>query len=494
MSNLPLDENAVRKVVEEVMKNLGRTTAAPAPTPASQATPAPTASNCGCSASGKDGIFEDAADAAKAAQCAYEQLRKQGMAARMKVVEIVKTLCTQNAVPWGNEEFEETKIGRREHKPEKLRLVKLVPGCEWLSPLGMSGDHGITMEEYTPFGVVGAILPMTHSIPTLAGNVVNIVAAGNAVVFNPHPGGAGSAVTATRAFNQAIERELGIRNLICTIAKPSLDSFDALCKAPEIGILCITGGPAVVNAAMKSGKRAICAGPGNPPVVVDETADIDRAARSIVQGAAFDNNLLCIAEKEVFVVDAVYGKFMQAMQRHKAVLLNGSQADKLTQELFTFKDKGAGCSHPVLNRALVGKSAEDLAAICGASTPKGTELLIAETDAEHPFVIEEQMTSILPIVRVPSVEAGIEAAKIAEHNYKHSSMIHSRNVDNMTAMARALDTTIFVKNGPCVAGLGLGGEGYISYSIATTTGEGITTPKTFTRTRRCILVDALRIH
>jgi aldehyde dehydrogenase len=477
------DEALVRSVVEEVVKTLARGRIAVAST-------APAV----VSAGRRPGVFTDVPAACAAAQAAQLQLAAKGVAARAKVVEIVKTLCTQHAEAWGRFEFAETKIGRLDHKIEKLQIVKLVPGVEWLHPDARSGDHGITLEEYTPFGVIAAILPMTHSIPTLAGNVINIVAAGNAVVFNPHPNGARSATLAVAAFNEAIIAALGIENLVCTIEQPSLESFDALCQASEIRVLCVTGGPGVVAAAMKSGKRAICAGPGNPPVLVDGTGSLDKAARDIIQGAAYDNNLLCIGEKEVFVLDAVAGPFLAALARHGARQLNGAQLARLTAAAFTTKADAGGCSHPVLKRGLVGVDPAVLGRHAGVDVPADTQLLFAETDANHPFVVEEQMMPMLPIVRVPTVEAGVAAAVRAEHGYKHSAIIHSLNVDHMTAMARALDTTLFVKNGPCTAGLGLGGEGYLSYSIATTTGEGITTPRTFTRTRRCVMVDNLRIY
>jgi len=477
-----IDEALVRSVVEEVVRAFGRG--------ALSSSGAPSV----VSSSRRPGVFQDAASACAAAQAAQLQLAAKGIAGRAKVVEIVKELSAKNAVEWGKFEFAETKIGRLDHKIEKLQIVKLVPGTEWLHPDARSGDHGITLEEFTPFGVIAAILPMTHSIPTLSGNIINIVAAGNAVVFNPHPGGARSAALAVAAYNEAIKAAIGIENLVCTIEQPTLESFDALCKAPEVRVLCVTGGPAVVAAAMKSGKRAICAGPGNPPVLVDGTGSLDKAAKDIIQGGAYDNNLLCVGEKEVFVLDSVADKLMAALSRHGGHKLNDSQLARLTSVAFSNKADAGGCSHPVLNRSFVGVDASVLARHAGTEAPANTQLLFAETDANHAFVIEEQMMPMIPIVRVRSIEEGVEAAVKAEHGYKHSAIIHSLNVDHMTIMARALDTTVFVKNGPCVAGLGLGGEGYLSYSIATTTGEGITTPRTFTRTRRCVMVDNLRIY
>ncbi len=491
MSNT-LNENLVREVVAEVLGRLGKLSAQAAQefTP-SGANPARSAA----SAPRKWGVFQDAREACEAAGAAFLQLQEKGIAARVKVIEIVKTLADANAVEWGRIELEETKIGRLDHKIEKLQIIKLVPGVEWLRPDARSGDHGITLEEWTPFGVVGAITPSTHSIPTLSGNIVNMVAAGNAVVFNAHPSAAKCAAMAVRVYNEAIFREIGIENLVTIVEQPTLDSFKTICSSPHVRLLCVTGGPGVVKAAMQTGKRAICAGPGNPPVLVDNTACPDRAARCIIQGASYDNNLLCIGEKEVFVLNQVADKLMTAMEKHGAVRLNSAQLERLTKASFSFKEgHGAGCPEPVLNRDLVGKDATVLAQIAGINVPDKTPLLFAETDASHAFVMEEQMMPFIPIVRVKDVAEGVVASKNAEHAYRHTAIIHSHDITAMTAMGRALDTTLFVKNGPCMAGLGLGGEGYLSYSIATPTGEGITNPRTFTRVRRCVMVDNLKIY
>jgi aldehyde dehydrogenase len=251
----------------------------------------------------------------------------------------------------------------------------------------------------------------------------------------------------------------------------------------------------VVKAAMQTGKRAICAGPGNPPVLVDDTCCPTRAAKAIISGAAFDNNLLCIGEKQVFVLESVADKLMQKMSENGAVKLNSAQLDSLTKAAFTITPgQGGGCAQAHTNKDFIGKDPSVLAQAAGINIPSGTQLLFGETDANHPFVQEEQMMPMLPIVRVKSVEEGIERSLQSEHNYKHTAIIHSHDVENITAMARALDTTLFVKNGPSPAGLGLGGEGYLSFSIATPTGEGITNPRTFTRVRRCVMVDNLRIY
>src|ERR1017187_7130780 len=370
-----VNETLIRDVVAEVLGKLGgtaTTTSKPSPAPSG---PAPKSDSCGCSVKkssaapalrGKFGVFQDANEACDAANEAFLQLKQGGIAARRKIEEIVKALAEKNAEQWGKIEFEETKIGRLDHKIAKLQIIKLVPGVDWLRPDARSGDHGITLEEFTPFGVVGAVTPSTHSIPTLSGNIVNICSAGNAVVFNAHPGASRCAATAVRAYNEVIYRETGIENICCVIEKPTLDSFNAICKNVNVRLLLVTGGPMVVKAAMQTGKRAICAGPGNPPVFVDDTCCPTRAAKAIIDGAAFDNNLLCIGEKEVFVLDHFADKLMQKMSENGAVKLNAGQLEKLTRAAFTFQEgQGGGCAHASVNRDFIGKDPSVLAKAAG---------------------------------------------------------------------------------------------------------------------------------
>ncbi len=483
-----LDEDSIRAIVRDVIGKIGaQQQEPPADCPCRLEKKAAQAGGY-VPTGGGDGIFNDVDAAVSAARRAFLQLCELSYAGRNEVVKLVKEITIANAQAWGRFEYDESKIGRLDHKIEKLQIIAGVPSTEWMRPDAFSGDNGIMLEEYAPYGVIGAITPLTHSIPTIAGNIVNMVAAGNAIVFNPHPGGAKSACLAVSTFNKAIEQKLGIKNLLCCIEKPTLDSFSALAKNPDVAIMCITGGPGVVAAAMKSGKKCICAGPGNPPVIVDETVCPDKAAKDIITGCAYDNNLLCVGEKEVFVLAPAYDKFIAAMKRNGGFEISGAALERLTNAAFENKN-----GHWALKRDLVGKDPEALAAAAGVSIPAGTQLLFAQTDANHPFVIEEQMMPMLPVVKVKDFDEALECAKNAEHGYRHSAIIHSLDVSRMTAMARLLDTTVFVKNGPCTAGLGLGGEGYLSYSIATATGEGISNPKTFTRKRRCVMVGNLNI-
>jgi aldehyde dehydrogenase len=429
------------------------------------------------------GVFDDVDSAVAAATKAQREFEDAGLEARRKAVASIRKICVDKAQQLGLEEFEETKIGRLKHKVDKLIVAgEKTPGVEFLRTDAFSGENGVTLQEFAPFGVVGIITPVTHSLPTLAGNAINILAAGNSLVCNPHPSGCRIACHGARLFNQAIYEAIGIDNLITVIQTPTLESAQAIFDHRDVRLLCVTGGPAVARAALRSPKRAIVAGPGNPPVVVDETADLDNAARSIVTGGAYDNNLLCIGEKEVFAVAGIFDELLQTMTRHKAVRLDARQIDALTKAAFVqaegSKDK------LVVNKDLLGQDAAVLGKHAGVSVPSDTELLFGETNEAHPFVEHEQMMPFIPFVRVADVDTAIALAKKYEHGYHHTAIIHSRNLETITRMGRVMNTTLYVQNGPSPACLGLGGEGYLSFSIATPTGEGVTTPLTFTRQRR----------
>lgn len=436
------------------------------------------------------GIYDNVDEAVAAATLAQQRFETLGIKGRKLAVDCVRKICIERAEELGRDEFEETKIGRLVHKKEKLIAAgERTPGVEWLKTDAYSGENGIALVEYAPFGLVGIITPVTHSLPTLAGNAINILAAGNALICNPHPSGARIACKGVRLFNQAIYEAIGLDSLLTIIETPTLESAEQIFQHRDVRLLCVTGGPAVGRAALRSPKRAIVAGPGNPPVVVDETADLDNAARSIIQGAAYDNNLLCIGEKEVFAVASIFDDLLAAMERAKAVRLDAIQIDALTKAAFVPGEKGK----LVVNKDLIGMDAAVLARHAGMAIPPETELIFGETDENNPFVDHEQMMPFVPFVRVPDVDTAIAMAKKYEHGFRHTALIHSRNVDTITRMGREMNVTVYVQNGPSMAGLGLGGEGYPSFSIATPTGEGITTPLTFTRQRRTSTVGSMRV-
>lgn len=472
---MQLTEDLIRNVVQEVLSHMRNGHAAPTNGHA-----------------GRGGVFDDVNAAVAAATAAQKEFERRGLDDRKKAVDCIRRICIEQSEPLGREEFEETKIGRLKHKIEKLVVAaERTPGVEFLRTEAYSGGNGIALTEYAPFGVIGIITPVTHSLPTLAGNAINMLASGNALVCNPHPSGARIACKGVQLFNRAIHDAIGIDNLLTIIGNPTLESAQAIFDHRDVRLLCVTGGPAVGRAALRSPKRAIVAGPGNPPVVVDETADLDRAARSIIEGAAYDNNLLCIGEKEVFAVGAIFDELMEAMTRHKAYRLDGRHIEALTKVAFVPAEGGKG--KLMVNKDLIGQDAAVLAKHAGLDIPADAELIFGETEESHPFVEHEQMMPFVPFVRVPGVDTAIALAKKYEHGFKHTAIIHSRNVETITRMGRELDTSLFVQNGPSMASLGLGGEGYLSFSIATPTGEGVTTPLTFTRQRRTSTVGSMRI-
>jgi aldehyde dehydrogenase len=439
---------------------------------------------------GQYGIFSDVDDAVSAATEAQRKLVRLPLDDRDAIVKLIKSIAKQKAEEWGRIELEETKIGRLDHKIEKLQILELVPGVEFLQTNAYSGGNGMCLEEFAPFGVIGVITPVTHSVPTLTANVINMVASGNSIVANAHPSGVNCASIAVREYNRQIAAKYGIEHLITCIVPPTLESADAIFNHRGIPLLVVTGGPAVARAALGAKKRAIVAGPGNPPVVVDETACMTNAAVSIIKGGAYDNNLLCIGEKQVFVVESAYEKLIAKLQQHGAYLLNDGQIERLTRQAFTLIPKD---NRHHVNKDYVGRDASVLAEAAGARVPPATQLLVGETGFDHLFVQEEQMMPFVPLVRVKNADEAIDRAIESEHGYRHTAIIHSRNLDTITKFGRRANVTLFVVNGASMAGLGLGGEGYLSYSIATPTGEGITTPLTFTRYRRMMLTGGLRM-
>jgi acyl-CoA reductase-like NAD-dependent aldehyde dehydrogenase len=466
-----MQEEQIRQIVSEVVRRL-------------------VSGDGGPGSGAGQGVFATVDEAVQAAAKAQQELIGMSLAERRRIIEALRQATRANAEDFARRTVAETGIGRVEDKIKKhYAAADLTPGIEDLESTSWTGDHGLTVVEMAPYGVIGAVTPVTHPVPTMANNSICIVAAGNSVVFNVHPGAKAVSAHAARIFNAAMVAAGAPPNLLAVVAEPTMETAQQLFTHSGVRVLLITGGPGVAKVGMASPKKAIVAGPGNPPVVVDETADLEKAARSIIDGGAFDNNVLCIGEKQVFVVDRVADELKRLMVQYSAFELDARQIEQLAGHAFVTGKDG----HPQVNRELVGRSAWVLAERIGIRLDESLRLLIGETDANHVWVNEEQMMPFVPIVRVANVDQGIRAAVISEHGYRHTAIIHSRNVDHMHRMARAVDTTLFVKNGASVAALGIGGEGFGSFSIAGLTGEGVTSPRTFTRQRRCALVDYFRI-
>jgi acyl-CoA reductase-like NAD-dependent aldehyde dehydrogenase len=440
----------------------------------------------------RQGIFNTIDEAVRATTIAQKQLDSMTLRKRDEMIASIRAMMLEHADELASDAAAETGLGRVEDKVAKNKLVsEKTPGTEDLYPTARTGDHGLSLFEPAPYGVIGAITPITNPTSTLICNTIGMVAAGNGVVFNVHPGVKKTSIKNINLINQAITEVGGPSNLVTGIAEPTIESAQQLMRHPGVRIMVITGGGGVVKEAMNSGKRAICAGPGNPPVVVDETADLERAGQFIVKGASFDNNIICVDEKELIAVDSIVDDLIQIMVKNGAFLLNQNQLKQIENLIFDKIDSAS--KHGVINKSFIGKNANMILSKIGVTVNDKIRLAIAEVDRNHPLVWTEQMMPILPIVRVKDADEGIDLAKQVEGGNFHTAVMYSRNLDNLSRMAREINTTIFVKNGPAYAGLGFGGEGYTSFSIASPTGEGLTGPRSFSRERRCVLVDHFRI-
>ena len=434
----------------------------------------------------RHGVFDDPDSAVAAARRAYEQYEAMPLDTRYRVVAAMRQTTLAANQELSRAAVEETGIGRVEDKLLKNQLAaEKTPGPEFLEPVAWSGDGGLTLMERAPYGVFLSITPCTNPTETIINNAIGMVAGGNSVVFNVHPLAKKTSARFISMLDEAIVAAGGPENLLTCVAEPTIASAQALMRHAGIRIVAVTGGGEVVRAAMTCGKRAIAAGPGNPPVVVDETAHLPKAAEGIVKGASFDNNVICIDEKEVLVVADVADKLRKELERQPVKLLSSHEVRSLEKVIL---DKEGH-----VNRDFVGRNANVIYKAIGGSAPDSLRLLVCETEENHPFVQHELLMPVLPIVRVPDADAGIAMAKRVEHGFGHTASMYSTNIDNLHRMARTINTSLFVKNAPNYAGLGFGGEGYTSWTIASPTGEGLTTARTFTRERRCTLKEHFRI-
>ncbi|NQT27094.1 aldehyde dehydrogenase [candidate division KSB1 bacterium] len=435
------------------------------------------------------GVFETVDDAIDAADKAFQEYQKFGLQDRKAFTDAIRKMCMERQEELSRMVFEETQMGRYEDKLLKHQFAASeTPGIENLETTAWSGKNGLALEEWAPYGIIGAITPSTHPSETMINNSIMMLAAGNVVIFCPHPSAKNVSNYTVKRINEVLVDAGAPENLIVCVQDPTLDTAKQVLNHEKIRLLSITGGPAVVRAAMKTNKKVIAAGPGNPPVVIDESADLDHAAERITLSAGFDNNILCTAEKEIFVVESVFSAFMQAMQKPGNVLLNQSQVEQLAQKAFEKKKY----LH-ILSRDLVGRNASVLAKAIGLNISDEVCLLYGETQNDHVFVQEEQMMPFIPVVKVKDFEQGVQLALEAEHGYGHTASVFTNNMTRATDFAKRANCSIFVINGGTFQGNGgEQGEGTLAFTIATPTGEGITRPTDFARIRRIMNVGSFR--
>ncbi len=437
-----------------------------------------------------EGVFVSLDDAVSEAFHAQKALCTMSM--RVRVIDAIRQVGVAHAQELAEMAVVETGMGRIQDKITKnLSQAQKTPGPECLRPQVLTGDQGLTLIENAAWGVIASVTPSTNPAATVINNSISMIAAGNTVVFAPHPAAKRVSQRTITLINEAVVKAGGPNNVVTTVAEPNIETAQRLFKYPGINLLTVTGGEAVVHSARQhTDKRLIAAGAGNPPVVVDETADIAKAAKHIVFGASFDNNIICADEKILIVVDRVCDSLKTEMTKHKAVELTAEQGRQLVDVLLSkIQPDGQG----TVSRDFVGRDACKIAEAIGLHVPADTRLLFVETDPNHPFAVTELMMPVLAVVRAKDVDHAIDLAVKLENNYRHTAAMHSRNLDALHHMANVINTSIFVKNGPCLAGLGFGGEGWTSMTISTPTGEGVTSAQTFVRLRRCVMVDHFRI-
>jgi acyl-CoA reductase-like NAD-dependent aldehyde dehydrogenase len=438
------------------------------------------------------GVFPTVDEAVAAARAAQPQFVALKLEHRARIIAAIRKTMLENAEALARAAHEETGYGRYEDKVVKNRLVtEKTPGIEELYPGTVTGDHGLTLTEPAPFGTIAAITPTTNPTSTIICNTIGMIAAGNTVVYNVHPYSTNCCMQTIALINKTIVATGGPPNVITGVSKPTIESANELMRHPGIRLVVVTGGPDVVKAAMASGKRAICAGPGNPPAVVDESADIDKAAHDIVWGASTDNNIICTDEKETIAVASIADQLIASMGRQNAFVLPKQRLPELEKVIFT--TIGGARQKSKLNKDLIGKNAGVILAKLGINVPDSVRLCVVEVDESHTLLWTEQMMPVMPVVRVPNADRAIDLAVEVEGGNRHTAVMHSKNLDNLSRMAKLCDCSIFVKNGRSQAGLGLDGEGYCSFTIASPTGEGMTGPRSFSRYRRCTMVDHFRI-
>jgi len=473
---MAIDEKEVRELVEEILKRLGDQQPG-------ESRAAPMAA----------GVFGEIEAAVAAARAAFGKLASTSLEIRSEMIKRMREVALENNERLASLAVEETGLGRVAHKLFKNRLAaEKTPGIEDLEPAAYTDDYGLMLTERAPYGVIGAITPSTNPTATIICNSIGMIAAGNTVVFNAHPKARRVSALLVSLFNQAIEKAGGPSNVLVTVENPTIASAQALMDHPQVALLTVTGGPDIVREALRRPKKAIVAGPGNPPAVVDETADLEKAAEDIVAGAGLDNNIICIDEKEILAVESIADRLKAEMLKRGAVELTREQIERITPQIIS--DPGREGHEGAANKAFVGKDAAVIAEkTLGLTIPAETRILLAEVDRSHPLVWTEQLMPVIPISRFRSADEAIDFAVRCEHGFRHTASMHSKNIERLSRMAKVMNCSLFVKNGSNFNGMASGGAGYTSYTIASPTGEGFTRPRTFTRERRCSLIGYFRI-
>ena len=432
------------------------------------------------------GIFPNVDQAVAAAKAAQAEFVKLGFAKRMELIEAIKGVSLENARRLAEIAVEDTKMGVVEHKVTKNEeAVNLSLGVEDLQSETTTGDTGLLLVEYLPFGVINSITPTTNPTSTVINHAIIMLAAGNAIVFSPHPNAQKCTQETMKVINEAITEVGGPPNMLTAISEATLRTAKEIMSHPDIAMVVATGSGSVVKAALSSGKKAIAAGPGNPPAVIDETADLKKAAKDVILGNSFDNNLLCIGEKALFVVESVANEVIRELEKNGGYLT--TPGERQAVEKVVIKDGAPNLDY-------IGKDAQVILEAAGIRVPADSVSVVVEVASDHTFVIDEYLIPILPVVRIRDFDEAVKGAFAADGGRGHTAMLHTNNSARITQFTQAMNCNVVVVNAPSYACTGIDGEGFLAMTIAGPTGEGYTRPRTFTQQRRLTVAGALSVH
>lgn len=422
------------------------------------------------------------------AKAAFQAYSEKSLNCRREIISNLRTKLRPYIQEIAERELKETCMGNLQDKIIKLVLaLDKTPGVEDLNPEVVTGDDGITIREQSAYGIALTIHPATNPCATLISNVIGMLAAGNAVISVPNPRSAGVSAFLAEKINEIISQACGINHLLIAIREPRRDLVDELIHHPDVSLVVATGGSGMMKMSMCSPKRVIAAGPGNPVAIVDETADLEKAAKDISDGASFDHNIMCISEKSIVIVSSALPSFIEALARNGVYYIDdGEDLIKLTKTILNQDMK--------MVRRLEGKSAMEILQEAGIQAGRDIRLIVVKSFSKHPFVLEEIMMPVVPLVSVSDFNEALDTALFIEQGYRHTAVIHSQLFGRLNQAAKRMNTTVFIKNGSSLAGIGLSGEEKVSFTIANMTGEGIVTAKDFTYKRSCTLSSGFSIR
>jgi acyl-CoA reductase-like NAD-dependent aldehyde dehydrogenase len=298
-----------------------------------------------------------------------------------------------------------------------------------------------------PAGVVFALTPSTNPVCTVFFKIMLALLTRNAIVISPHPMAKKCSAEAARTMAAAAEKAGAPASVIQVIDEPSLPLIDHIMKSPKINVILATGGTPMVRAAYSSGNPAIGVGPGNAPALVDASADLDAAAKRIVQSKSFDNSILCTNESVVVAEDKIADPLTAAFGRNGAYVAKPNEVAMLRDLLF---GKGS------FNIEVLGKSATEIGGKAGIRVPAGAKIILAEIDriGIDESLSKEKLCPVLGFVRAPHIEAAITMSRalIRMSGAGHSAAIHSRNPATIMKFGASIKALRVAVNAPCSQG------------------------------------------